>query len=191
MRLQRVSHSAVPKRPIKKDDPPLPSLSSGPPLWLDRGQPARIGYEGPCGRHEGHLRDRADVAINLPPVLEKTHSVNSGCPLSVSYQAFELQHRLVRRQGDDLGRQPDRRRMVVPTSKSNELCLKRHCVSSTVERHLRSGRLKIGLAARRAQRTRTTPTMSPAGISLALSLGASRITAGLTPNVPTVAGTRT
>ena len=27
-------------RAIKKDGAPLPSLSSGPPLWLDRGQPA-------------------------------------------------------------------------------------------------------------------------------------------------------
>jgi hypothetical protein len=87
--------------------------------------------------------DRADVAVDLPPVLEKTHGVNCGCPLLVSDQAFELLHRLLRCQGDDLGRQPDRGRTIVLTSKSNELCLKRHSLSSIMERHLRSGRLKI------------------------------------------------
>ena len=62
--------------------------------------PRLIRWDGVC------RGDRANVAVDLPPVLEKANGVNCGCPLFVSDQASEFLHRLVRRQSNNLGRQP-------------------------------------------------------------------------------------
>jgi hypothetical protein len=100
--------------------------------------------------------DRADVAVDLPPVLEKTHGVNCGGPLFVSDQAFELQHRLLRRQGADLGR------ATRPASDDCPLFGMNCAVNAIASTPpwsgtFASGRLKIR-AVRRAQRKRTTST---------------------------------